>query len=68
MFGRHGGHVVDAEGDAFFVAFAAANDAVAAAADAQLALAAHDWPDDNEIRVRMGLHTGEPRPVRGRCS
>ena len=45
---------VDTPGDAFFVAFARASDAVAAAADAQVALAA------GPVRVRMGLHTGEP--------
>ena len=45
---------VDTQGDAFFVAFARASDAVAAAADAQRALAA------GPVRVRMGLHTGEP--------
>jgi predicted ATPase/class 3 adenylate cyclase len=51
---RHGGVEVDTQGDAFFVAFARASDAVAAAEDAQLALA------DGPVRVRMGLHTGEP--------
>jgi predicted ATPase/class 3 adenylate cyclase len=51
---RHEGLEVDTQGDAFFVAFARASDAVAAAADAQLALA------DGPVRVRMGLHTGEP--------
>jgi predicted ATPase/class 3 adenylate cyclase len=64
-FERHGGRVLGAEGDEFFVAFASAADAAAAARDGQLALATHDWPDGNEIRVRMGLHTGEPRPVDG---
>ena len=65
-FLAHGGVVVDAEGDAFFVAFASAKDAVAAAGDAQRALVSHDWLDENEIRVRIGLHTGEPRVVEGR--
>ena len=65
-FLAHRGVVVDQEGDAFFVAFASAKDAVAAAADAQRALVSHDWVDENEIRVRMGLHTGEPRVVEGR--
>jgi predicted ATPase/class 3 adenylate cyclase len=65
-FLAHGGVVVDKEGDAFFVAFASAKDAVAAAGDAQRALVSHDWLDENEIRVRMGLHTGEPRVVEGR--
>jgi predicted ATPase/class 3 adenylate cyclase len=65
-FRRHDGFELDNEGDAFFVAFASANDAVAAAAEAQTALAHHDWPDGNEVRVRMGLHSGEPRSVDGR--
>lgn len=65
-FEAHGGYVVDSEGDAFFVAFESASDAVAAAADAQRALAQHVWPADLEIRVRMGLHTGEPRLIDGR--
>ena len=65
-FDAHGGYEVDAEGDAFFVAFSSANDAVAAAAEAQLALARHEWPGDTEIRVRMGVHTGEPRFIERR--
>ncbi len=56
----HGGRVVDTQGDAFFVAFGRAVDAVTAAVAAQRALAAHRWPDDAEPWVRMGLHTGEP--------
>src|SRR3954471_897797 len=63
---RHHGFEVDEQGDAFFVVFASANDAVAAAADVQQALGAHAWPDDNEIRIRIGLHTGEPDLVDGR--
>jgi predicted ATPase/class 3 adenylate cyclase len=54
-FADHDGVEVDTQGDAFFVAFGRASDAVAAAADGQRALA------DGQIRVRMGLHTGEPR-------
>src|ERR687887_469056 len=65
-FATHRGYEMDNEGDAFFVAFQSANDAATAAAAAQRELAAHDWPSDNEIRVRMGLHTGEPRTVDGR--
>ena len=53
------------EGDGFFVAFGSAGDAVAAAADGQRALAGYDWPDGYAIRVRMGVHTGEPRAVDG---
>jgi predicted ATPase/class 3 adenylate cyclase len=59
-FERHGGYEVDYEGDAFFVAFARAEDAVAAAVEAQQGLAEADWPDGQELRVRMGIHTGEP--------
>src|SRR2546421_7012364 len=54
-FAEYDGIEVDTQGDAFFVAFARASNAVAAATDGQRALA------DGPIRVRMGLHTGEPR-------
>ena len=54
-FAEHEGVEVDTQGDAFFVVFARASNAVAAAADCQRALAG------GPIRVRMGLHTGEPR-------
>jgi class 3 adenylate cyclase len=59
-FERHGGVEIDTQGDAFFFAFARARDAVAAAAEAQLEHAEHAWPGGEEVRVRMGLHTGEP--------
>jgi predicted ATPase/class 3 adenylate cyclase/DNA-binding CsgD family transcriptional regulator len=54
------GYEVDTQGDAFFVAFARATDAVAAAVAAQRALFTHAWPEGMTVRVRMGLHTGEP--------
>ncbi len=60
-FAQHHGHEVDTQGDAFFVAFARATDAVAAAVTAQRALFAHAWPEDVTVRVRIGLHTGEPQ-------
>jgi hypothetical protein len=50
-FRRHGGVEVDTQGDAFFVAFASAPGALAAAREAQEAL---------EVPVRMGIHTGTP--------
>ena len=53
-FERHGGVEVDTQGDAFFVAFQRAGDAAACAADAEAALA------EGPVRVRMGIHTGEP--------
>ncbi|HLF68219.1 MAG TPA: adenylate/guanylate cyclase domain-containing protein [Gaiellaceae bacterium] len=55
VFAAHEGVEVDTQGDAFFVAFGRASKAVAAAAGAQRAL------ERGPIRVRMGLHTGEPR-------
>jgi class 3 adenylate cyclase len=51
---------IDTQGDAFFFAFARARDAVEAAVEAQRAHASAEWPDDATVRVRMGLHTGEP--------
>jgi YVTN family beta-propeller protein len=57
----HRGTEIDTQGDSFFFAFARAGDAVAAAAAAQRALAAHAWPVDGSVHVRMALHTGEPR-------
>jgi predicted ATPase/class 3 adenylate cyclase len=59
-FYQHHGHEVDTQGDAFFVAFARATDAVMAAVAIQRTLASHSWPDGVTVRVRMGLHTGEP--------
>ena len=53
-FARHGGVEVDTQGDAFFVAFGDAAEAVAAAIEGQRALA------PTGIRVRMGLHMGAP--------
>jgi class 3 adenylate cyclase len=59
-FGARGGTEIDTQGDAFFFSFPRARDAVAAAVDAQRALHDHAWPDGKQVRVRMGLHTGEP--------
>jgi alpha-glucoside transport system substrate-binding protein len=60
-FEEHHGREVDTQGDSFFVAFARAGDAVASAIAGQRALAAHTWPEDVRVPVRMGLHSGEPR-------
>jgi predicted ATPase/class 3 adenylate cyclase len=54
-----GGSVFGSEGDAIFAAFEQPSDAVEAALDAQRELAAHAWPDDRAVKVRMGIHTGE---------
>ncbi len=58
-FDAHSGREVDTQGDSFFVAFTSPGQAVAAAAEAQQALADHTWPPPFRVRVRMGLHTGE---------
>jgi len=60
-----GGHEVNTEGDAFFLVFASAARAVAAAVAAQRALHGFAWPQDAVLRVRMGLHTGEGTPAGG---
>jgi class 3 adenylate cyclase len=57
---RATGNEVDSQGDAFFFSFARAKDAVRGAVAAQRALGGHEWPDGVDVKVRMGLHTGEP--------
>ncbi len=59
-FTEANGAEIDTQGDAFFFAFTRARDAVQAAVEAQRAHAATAWPEDATVRVRMGLHTGEP--------
>src|SRR4051794_32123739 len=58
-FDAHGGREVDTQGDGFFVAFPRAAAAIAAAASVQRSLAAREWPEGVDVRVRMGVHTGE---------
>ncbi len=57
-FTAWGGVEVDNQGDAFFVAFSGAQEALLCAADAQRLLAAQYWPGNVHVRVRMGVHTG----------
>src|SRR5207247_23189 len=59
-FAQWNGHEVGTQGDAFFVTFSRAADAVSCVMDAQRSLAAHRWPQGASALVRMGLHTGEP--------
>jgi predicted ATPase/class 3 adenylate cyclase len=59
-FAAGGGVEVDTQGDAFFFAFPGGRGALEAVAEAQRALAAHAWPEARELRVRMGVHSGEP--------
>jgi DNA-binding NarL/FixJ family response regulator/class 3 adenylate cyclase len=54
------GHVVDHRGDEFFMVFDDPCRAAEAVTSAQKAFATHAWPEGVELRVRMGLHTGEP--------
>jgi len=63
--GAHAGREIDTAGDGFFVAFDRARDAVSAAVAAQRSLASHPWPGPLPVRVRMGLHTGEPTIAAG---
>jgi predicted ATPase/class 3 adenylate cyclase len=54
------GQEVDTQGDSFFVSFPRATNAVSAAVEIQRTLHEHKWPEGAEVRLRMGLHTGEP--------
>ncbi len=58
-FEKEGGQEVDTQGDAFFIAFRSAREALAAAVTAQRAILAYPWPGDVEVRVRMGVHSSE---------
>src|SRR5215212_1785187 len=60
--GAGGGVEIRTEGDSFFAVFPTPSGAVAAAVAAQRELASFAWPDGGDIRVRMGLHTGEGVP------
>lgn len=59
-FQERSGREVDTQGDGLFYAFGNAKDGVAGAIAAQRAAAAHPWPDGLAVRIRMGMHTGEP--------
>jgi predicted ATPase/class 3 adenylate cyclase len=59
-FAEFGGHEMGTEGDSFFVVVQSAVAAVSCCVAAQRALSAHAWPDGVSVRVRMGLHSGEP--------
>lgn len=59
-FGAHHGQEIDTQGDAFFYSFPRARDAVAAAVEVQRAHEHEAWPEGVSVRLRLGLHTGEP--------
>lgn len=54
VFARHGGYEVDSAGDGYFFAFGSAGEAVAAVAEAL------ESGKSGPIRIRVGIHTGEP--------
>jgi len=58
-FATHDGIEISTEGDSFFAVFRSSLEAVSAAADAQRALAAHEWPGGHAFRVRVGVHVGQ---------
>ena len=55
----HGGREVDTQGDGFFAVFSSPRACVAAVLEMQRAIEAHAWPAGEQVRVRMGIHTGE---------
>jgi class 3 adenylate cyclase/DNA-binding beta-propeller fold protein YncE len=65
-FAAHGGQELDTQGDSFFYVFPRARAAVEAAVEAQRALAAHSWPEEGRVRVRIGINTGEASLEDGR--
>jgi predicted ATPase/class 3 adenylate cyclase len=58
--GKWRGKEVDTQGDSFFSSFAKATDAIQAAVEIQRAMTEHPWPKGARVRLRMGLHSGEP--------
>jgi ABC-type oligopeptide transport system substrate-binding subunit/class 3 adenylate cyclase/ABC-type transporter Mla MlaB component len=59
-FQKFDGKEVDTQGDSFFLSFPRATQAISAAIEMQRAIQNHKWPEGVEVRLRMGLHTGEP--------
>jgi predicted ATPase len=59
-FRKWQGHEVDTQGDSFFISFPRTTDALNAAIEGQRELSKYPWPSSIDLRVRMGLHTGEP--------
>ncbi|MCP3989244.1 MAG: AfsR/SARP family transcriptional regulator, partial [Actinomycetia bacterium] len=56
---RHGGHVFATGGDSFGIAFHRVADAAAWAVDIQTEISGEPWPGGFDLRLRIGLHTGE---------
>jgi DNA-binding NarL/FixJ family response regulator/class 3 adenylate cyclase len=55
-----GGHEIDSRADEFFAVFQRTREAVEAALHAQRGFSAYEWPPRGTVRVRIGIHTGEP--------
>jgi predicted ATPase/class 3 adenylate cyclase len=55
----HDGKEIGTQGDGFFAVFSSPSACVAAVIEIQRALGAHEWPDGERVRVRMGVHSGE---------
>lgn len=55
----HDGIEHGTQGDSFFASFGSASASVAAAIEIQRVLSEHEWPSGEDVRVRMGIHTGE---------
>ncbi|HEV2239320.1 MAG TPA: helix-turn-helix domain-containing protein, partial [Ktedonobacterales bacterium] len=66
VWAAHGGHELGTQGDSIFVVFAGAAEALAAAAQAQRALAARTWPAGAQVRLRIGIHSGPALFAAGR--
>jgi DNA-binding SARP family transcriptional activator len=64
-FGARRGHEVDRQGDGFFFAFRGVRDAAEAAVECLRAIEAEAWPEDEEVHVRIGVHTGVPSVADG---
>ena len=56
----NGGQIVDRQTESFFAVFTRVRDAAGAATDAQRAIAEQQWPEGAQVKVRMGIHAGEP--------
>jgi class 3 adenylate cyclase len=57
---RAKGREIDARADEFFAVFERAGAAVETAVTVQRELAARTWPDGVDVKVRLGIHSGEP--------
>jgi predicted ATPase/class 3 adenylate cyclase len=56
---EHGGREESTQGDSFFATFTSPTASVAAAVEMQVELEGHVWPDDAQLLVRIGIHSGE---------